>query len=144
MEDYGNSERKKGKREQNLEEKRAQAIVEGNRDVYIKTTLELGYDINEVPWLAGEPEEKENLEEIVLEERGKIGNISLKVDKSKFVEIMNSRSRQNIEQGQTRRKLKKILGELKRKGYGTNYSPGMNTAEMWTCYFKDRRDILSL
>ena len=144
MEDYENSERKKSKHEQNLEEKRAQAIVEGDRDAYIKTTLELGYDINEVPWLAGEPEERENLEKIVLEERGKIRNISLKVDKSKFVEIINSTSCQNIRQSNTRRKLKRVLGMLKIKGYETNYSPDMNTAEMWTCYFKDRRNILSL
>ncbi len=144
MEDYENSERKKGKRERNLEEKRAQAIVEGDRDIYIKTTVELGYDINEVPWLAGEPEEKENLEEIILEERGKIGNIPLNVDKSKCVEIINSISCQNIRQSHTRRKIKQVLGKLKIEGYETNYSPDMNTIEMWACYFKDRRDILSL
>jgi len=137
-------ERKTSKREQNLENIREQAIVERDREKYIQTTLELGYDIGEVPWLAGEPEEREDLEEIILEEE-KIENVPLKVDKNKeFVEIMNSKSFQNIKQSYTRRKLKKLLGSLKRKGYETNYSPNMNTTEMLGCYFKDRRDILNL
>ena len=127
-----------------LKEKRAQAIRDWDRETYIKTTAKLGLDLGEVPGLVVEPEERENLEKIVLEERGKIENIPLKVDKSKFVEIMNSRSGQNIKQSNTRRKLKRVLGMLKIKGYETNYSPDMNTAEMWTCYFKDRRNILSL
>jgi len=137
-------ERKTSKREQNLENIREQAIVERDREKYIQTTLELGYDIGEVPWLAGEPEEREDLEEIILEEE-KIENVPLKVDKNKeFVEIMNSKSFQNIKQSYTRRKLKKLLGSLKRKGYETNYSPNMNTIEMLGCYLKDRKDILNL
>jgi len=127
-----------------LKEKRAQAIVERDRETYIKTTLELGYEIGEVPLLVEEPKEKEDLEEIVLEESGKIEDNSLKTDNSEIVEIVNSRSLQNIEQSKTRQKLKGILGSLKRKGYETNYSPNMNTTEMWNCYFKDRRHILSL
>lgn len=126
-----------------LKGKRAQAIAEGDRETYIKTTLELGYDIGEVPWLAQEPKEKEDLEAIVLEEK-KIENTSLKVDESKSIEIMNSRSLQNIKQSSTRRKLKKLLGDLKREGYVTNYRPDMNTTELWDCYFKDRRAILNL
>ena len=127
----------------NLKRQRKQAIINSDRENYIKTTLELGLDLAEVPYLAKEPEEKEDLEEIVLEER-KIENIPLKVDKSKFVEIMNLRSCKNIKQSYTRRKLKEILGKLKRKGYETNYSPNMNLTEMWNCYFEDRRAILSL
>lgn len=129
-----------------LKEKRAQAIKDWDRKTYIETTEKLGYDINEVPWLAGEPEEKEGfLEEIVLEGCGKTKDISLKVDKNKeFAEIMNSKSCQNIKQSYTRRKLKEVLGKLERAGYDTNYSPNMNTTEMWVCYFKDRRDILNL
>ena len=127
-----------------LKEKRAQAIVERDRETYIKTTLELGYEIGEVPLLVEEPKEKEDLEEIVLEESGKIEDNSLKTDNSEIVEIVNSRSLQNIKQSKTRQKLKGILGSLKRKGYETNYSPNMNTTEMWNCYFEDRRHILSL
>lgn len=128
-----------------LKEKRAQAIKDWDRETYVKTTRKLGYDIGEVPWLAQEPKEKEDLEEIVLEERGKIGSISLKADKNKeFVEIMNSTSSQNIKQSYTRRKLKRVLGKLKREGYETNYDPDMNTTELWNCYFKDRRAILNL
>jgi len=129
----------------NLKEKREQAIKDWDRETYVKTTGKLGLDLGEVPDLAKEPEEKEDLEEIVLEEGGKIGNISLKTDKNKkYVEIINSRSFQNIKQPKTRQKLKGILGSLKRKGYETNYSPKMNLTEMWNCYFEDRRAILSL
>ena len=130
-----------------LKEKREQAIKEGDRESYTKITLELGLDLGldlgEVPDLAKEPEERDDLEKIVLEE-GEIENIPLKVDKSKCVEIMNARSFQNIKQSCTRRKLKEILGKLEGAGYETTYSPKMNTVEMWNCYFKDRRVILNL
>jgi len=138
-------ERKKGIREQNLEKTRAQAIVEGDSDTYIKTTLELGYDLKEVPWLAEEPKEKEDLADIVLAEGGEMKNISLKTDKNKeFVEIINSKSYQNIIQGPTRQKLKRIIGDLKRKGYDTPYSPDMDTSGILRCYLNARRDILKL
>ncbi len=129
----------------NLKEKREQAIRDWDRETYVKITGKLGLDLGEVPNLAKEPEERDDLEKIVLEESGKIGNISLKTDKNKeYVEIINSRSLQNIKQPKTRQKLKGILGLLQRKGYETNYSPNMNTTEMWNCYFEDRRAILSL
>ena len=129
----------------NLKEKRDQAIRDWDRETYVKITGKLGLDLGEVPNLAKEPEERDDLEKIVLEESGKIGNISLKTDKNKeYVEIINSRSLQNIKQPKTRQKLKGILGLLQRKGYETNYSPNMNTTEMWNCYFEDRRAILSL
>ena len=129
----------------NLKEKREQAIRDWDRETYVKITGKLGLDLGEVPNLAKEPEERDDLEKIVLEESGKIGNISLKTDKNKeYVEIINSRSLQNIKQPKTRQKLKGILGLLQRKGYETNYSPNMNTTEMWNCYFEDRRHILSL
>lgn len=94
---YIEFERKKSRYDQNLERKRAQAITEGDREKYIKTTSALGYDLNEVPWLAGEPKEKEDLADLVLAEGGEMKNISLKADKNKeFVEIINSKSYQNI------------------------------------------------
>ena len=128
----------------NLKRQRKKAIINSDRENYIKTTLELGLDLAEVPYLAKEPEERDDLEKIVLEEGGKIEDNSLKTDNNEFVEIINSRSLQNIEQSYTRRKLKGVLGKLKRKGYNTDYSPNMNTTEMWNCYFEDRRHILSL
>jgi len=86
-----------------------------------------------------------NLANLVLAKGGEMKNISLKADKNKeFVELINSISYQNIMQGQTRRKLKGVMGKLKRKGYDTLYSPNMDTSEMWGCYLNARKDILKL
>ena len=61
-----------------------------------------------------------------------------------YYDIITSKSYQNIMQGQTRRKLKRVLGRLKKERYETNYSPNMSTTEMWDCYFDARKDILNL
>ena len=86
-----------------------------------------------------------NLASLVLDKGRKMKNISLKTDKNEeFVEIINSRSYQNIIQGPTRQKLKRIMRELKRKGYDTPYSPDMDTSDILRCYLNARKDILKL
>jgi len=86
-----------------------------------------------------------NLAGLVLDKGGEMKNISLKTDKNKeFVEIINLTPYQNIIQNQTRQKLKRIMGKLKRKGYDTLYSPDMDTSGILRCYLNARKDILKL
>ena len=86
-----------------------------------------------------------NLAGLVLDKGGDMKNISLKADKNKeFVEIINSKSYQNIIQNPTRQKLKRIMGDLKRKGYETPYFPNMDTSDILRCYLDARKDILKL
>ncbi len=133
---------KKTKYERNLEEERAEAILERDGLTYIKTTAALGLDLNEIPDLAEEGYAQMEIEKN--QSRKSLENIPLVSDEeSEFVRIINSKSLHNILQSKTRLKLKGILGRLKKAGYNTNYSPSMNTSEMKRCYFEARKDILN-
>ena len=142
-------ERKKFRYEQNLIKKRERAIDEKDGVAYIQTTLELGYDLDEIPGLADEGYSQMVLDTGKSMNLGGLEEISLELDKElkrqlEFTKIINLSTLSSIRQSKTRLKLKGILGKLKKKGYDTNYSPNMNNSEMWKCYFKARRDILSL
>lgn len=123
----------------NLEKKRAQAISEGDRETYVKTTLELGYDIGEVPWLAEEPEEKEDLEEIVLENG--IGK-SLSSKLKRLYDIVN-RSFSELQSGEriSPKEYKQRLSELKKAGWPVKRYSEMRRREVKSCFSRVQQKI---
>ena len=127
-----------------LKEKRARAITERDGIMYIQTTEALGFDLDEIPGLADKGYDQMALEQNPSKNTGGL-EASLESDKkAKWVGIINSTNYFSIRQGPTRLKLKRVLGKLKKAGCDTKYDPKMNTSEMWGCYFKDKKNILSL
>jgi len=133
-----NTERKKGTRERNLEKKREQAIAENDGVLYLQTSTELGFDLDEVPHL-----KEEGLAKITLEGRQK----ELEDATLKYKSILGEYNPKSLYRNLPRQQFKGLFGRLKKAGYqgpegeGMKDYSGMSVEQMWSYFSEIRRDL---
>jgi len=100
-----------------LKEKRSKAIAERDGIAYVQTTVELGFDLNEVLGLAREGIEKMNLEKKI-NSLDNFQNNSVSKKLSKLYDIVN-RPFSELQSGEriSPKEYKQRLGELRQAGW---------------------------